>query len=66
MGQLNGCLEGEDYLVMVLPALQSSLVSAEGAACVCSEDLCNDNIEFGGNLDYCFHMYFPFLFKILT
>ncbi|KAJ8041019.1 Hyalin [Holothuria leucospilota] len=51
VGQLDGCLEGENYLVQLLPALQSSLVSAGGVACVCSEDLCNDDIEFGETPD---------------
>lgn len=66
VGQLDGCLAGQNYLVQVLPALQSSLVSADGAACVCSEDLCNDDIEFGGNLDYCFRVHFVFPLNVLT
>lgn len=67
VGQLDGCLEGEDYLVMTLqPALQDSLMSADGAACTCSEDLCNDVIELDGNYMYCFSqvLFNTFLFKV--
>lgn len=45
-GIVDGCLMAEEYLTMTLPVLLDMLLNAEGGACFCSEDFCNDALEF--------------------